>query len=85
MDKTIIFTNHALTRIAKRGTTQEEVAETIELGKRETAKENKLMCRLNFPYNKIWIDTSYPIKQVAPIIVEEGDEIIVITVYTFYF
>ena len=27
----------------------------------------------------------YPIKQVAPVIKEEDDEIIVITVYTFYF
>jgi hypothetical protein len=37
------------------------------------------------PYNKIWIDTVYPIKQVAPVIVEEEKEIIVITVYTYYF
>ncbi len=27
----------------------------------------------------------YAIKQVAPVIKDEGDEIIVITVYTFYF
>jgi len=43
------------------------------------------MHRLNLPYNKIWIDTIYPIKQVAPVVVENEDELIVITVYTFYF
>jgi len=85
MEKKIIFTNHALVRITKRGTNKEEVIEAIEFGKREQAKDNKIMCRLNLPYNKIWLDTSYPIKQVVPVIVEEGDEIIVITVYTFYF
>jgi hypothetical protein len=43
------------------------------------------MCRLNFPYNQIWIDTNYTIKQVAPVFVEEENEIIVITVYTYFF
>lgn len=85
MEKKIIFTQHSLERISKRGTTKEEVIEAIEFGNRESANGNKIMCRLNLPYNKIWLDTSYPIKQVAPIIVDEGNEIIVITVYTFYF
>jgi hypothetical protein len=85
MEKPIKFTKHSLARIGKRGTTQEEVIDAIRFGIKEQAKENKLMCRLNLPYNKIWIDAVYPIKQVAPIIVEEETEIIVITVYTYYF
>jgi hypothetical protein len=28
---------------------------------------------------------SYAIKQVAPVVVEEQNEIVVVTVYTFYF
>ncbi len=85
MGKRIIFTDHSLSRIAKRGTTKEEVIESIENGKSEPAKDNRIMHRLNLPYNKIWIDTIYPIKQVAPVVVENEDELIVITVYTFYF
>ena len=43
------------------------------------------MCRYNFVFNRKWQDKHYPIKQVAPVIKEEPNEIIVITVYTFYF
>ncbi len=48
MDKKIVFTNHALKRIEKRGTNKDEVIEAIEFGKREQAKGNKIMCRPNF-------------------------------------
>lgn len=43
------------------------------------------MCRYNFSYGRKWQGNEYPIKQVAPVIVENQDEIVVITVYTFYF
>lgn len=43
------------------------------------------MCRYNFVFDRRWQRKYYPIKQVAPVIKEEDDEIIVITVYTFYF
>jgi hypothetical protein len=36
-------------------------------------------------FNRKWQGKHYAIKQVAPVIKEELDEIIVITVYTFYF
>lgn len=85
MDKKIIFTAHSLDRIAIRGTSKEEVIDAIEFGSRESGKENKIICRLNLSYNSDWMGSFYPIKQVAPVIVEEGDEIIVITVYTYYF
>ena len=42
------------------------------------------MCRLNFQYNQPWRGKHYAIKQVAPIIVEWPDEIVVVTVYTFF-
>lgn len=35
-------------------------------------------------YDRQWQRKPYPIKQVAPVIKEEANEIIVITVYTFY-
>ena len=85
MQKQVKFTTHSLDRISKRGTSKEEIIQAILNGKREPAKDNKIICRLNFPYNQIWIDTNYTIKQVAPVFVEEENEIIVITVYTYFF
>jgi hypothetical protein len=43
------------------------------------------MCRLNLQYEVKWQDKYYAIKQVAPVVVEEQNEIVVITVYVFYF
>jgi hypothetical protein len=54
-------------------------------GLREPAKRGRLMFRLNFQYAERWQDKFYAIKQVAPVVVEEQNEIVVITVYTFYF
>ena len=42
------------------------------------------MYKMNFQYNDKWGDKQYAIKQVAPI-VKENHDIIVVTVYTFYF
>ena len=44
-----------------------------------------MMYRLNLPYGAEWQGNSYAIKQVAPVVMETENEIIVITVYTFYF
>ena len=38
-----------------------------------------------FSYNRLWQDNHYAIKQAAPVINEEPEEIIVVTVYTFFF
>ena len=43
------------------------------------------MCRFNFTFEKEWNGKYYAIKQVAPIIKEEEEEIVVITVFTFFF
>jgi hypothetical protein len=44
-----------------------------------------VLSRHNFPHNGLWQGNHYAIKQVAPVIKEELGEIIVITVYTFFF
>lgn len=82
--KNIRFTRHALLRCPQRGKNQEEVREAVQTGSRESAKEDRLICRKNFEYNADWQGTFYRIKQVAPVIVETDTEIVVITVYTFY-
>ena len=44
-----------------------------------------MLCRYNFSHNGLWQGNHYAIKQVAPVIKEEPEEIVVITVYTFFF
>ncbi len=58
---------------------------SVGKGAREPAKHGRELCRYSFAYDKLWQGRYYAIKQVAPVIKEESDEIVVITVYTFYF
>jgi hypothetical protein len=83
--KPIRLSKHASEQAVERGATEDEIREAIRHGTREAAKRGRLLCRMNFPYGAAWRGTVYPIKQVAPVIVEEAAEIVVITVYTFYF
>lgn len=83
--KPIRITAHALEQMAERGATNAEVREAIERGVREAAKRGRFMHRLNFQYNSEWQGRFYAIKQVAPVVVEAQNEVVVVTVYTFYF
>ena len=83
--KPIRLTKHAEAQCSERGASQAEVGVAIERGAREPAKLGRTLCRFNFKYNSLWQSKRYAIKQVAPVIIEEPDEIVVITVYTFYF
>jgi hypothetical protein len=40
---------------------------------------------MDFPFNQVWNGKRYATKQVLPIFVEEPNEIIVVTVYVYYF
>jgi len=83
--KPIRLTTHALEQLVERGATEDEVRAAIERGVHEPAKRGRLMHRLNFQYNAEWQDKFYAIKQVAPVVAEAQNEIVVVTVYTFYF
>jgi len=83
--KKIIFSKHSLEQCKERGTNENEVINTINIGVSENVKNGRIMFKANFAFNSLWNGNFYAIKQVAPVIVEEVDKIIVITVYTFYF
>ena len=83
--KPIRLTKHAQEQCVERGATDAEVRHAIEHGTREPAKMGRQMCRFNFAFGQTWQGNTYAIKQVAPVIKEESQEIVVITVYTFYF
>ncbi len=81
----IRLSQHALEQCEERGASKEEVLRAVREGLREPARQGRIVCRLNADFAAEWQDKYYAVKQVAPIIVEEGDETIVVTVYTFYF
>ena len=69
----------------ERGASKKEVSEAIAEGEKIPAKYNRVAYRKNFQYNSHWGGKFYHIKQVMPVVKEEKDKIVVITVYTFYF
>jgi len=84
-EKAIRLTRHAREQCKERGAEISEIIAAIRQGTREPAKHGRLLCRANFPFDGTWQGKPYRNKQVAPVIKEEADEIVVITVYTFYF
>ncbi len=83
--KPILFSQHALDQMPDRGATRDEVEAAIRTGELAPAKGKRLSYRKNFPFSKEWKGRKYAIKQVMPIVFEESDRIMVVTVYVFYF
>jgi Domain of unknown function (DUF4258) len=83
--KSIVFSTHALEQMADRGASQSEVEIAMNEGEEVPAKQERRAFRKNFPYNSTWKGRYYEFKQVVPIVAEEPDIWVVITVYVFYF
>ncbi len=83
--KPVVFSKHAIEQMPDRGATTEEVEAAIRAGERVPAKGNRSAFRKNFTFGRVWKGRHYDVKQVLPIVREESDRIVVITVYVFYF
>jgi hypothetical protein len=83
--KPIRFSKHALGYAAKRGFTVAEVEEAIRTCAWGAAELGRLDCRKDFPFGREWNGKFYSTRQVRPVFAEETEEIVVITVYTYYF
>lgn len=83
--KPIKFSQHAKEQLVYRGATEQEVIETIKTSPWEPAELGRLGCRKDFKFQKIWNKKYYATKQVRPIFVEEENEIVIVTIYTYYF
>ncbi|TVQ31944.1 MAG: DUF4258 domain-containing protein [Phycisphaeraceae bacterium] len=84
-DKPIRLSAHARQQCIERGATVEEVERAIREGGREAVRQGRWMHRYNFEFNAEWQGRRYAVKQVAPIVAEEDTELVVVTVFTFYF
>lgn len=69
-----------------RGANEAEIFEVIRTTPWQPADQAKrLECRQNFEYNEVWNGKFYTTKQIRPIFVDEADEIVVVTVYVYFF
>jgi len=85
MTKSIHLSGHASGQLARRGVSEDEVIEVIRTSSRQPAELGRLECHKDFPYGREWNGKFYKTKRVRPIFVEEADEIVVVTVYSYYF
>jgi len=84
-EKPIRLSGHARQQLGFRGASEQEVVETIHSANWQPAESGRHDCRRDFPFNGIWNGRYYAIKQVRPVFVQEGKEIVVVTVYVYYF
>ena len=83
--KLIRLSGHAQGRLSGRGTTEEEVRETIQTESWQPVEHGRLECRKNFLFNAEWNGKHYTTKQVRPVFVDDPSEIVVVTTYVYYF
>jgi hypothetical protein len=83
--KPIRLSGHARQQLSYRGASEGEIEEAIRTEEWAPAELGRLQCRKDFPFGREWNRKVYATKQVRPIFVEEEREIVVVTVYTYYF
>jgi len=85
VSKPIEFSPHAREKMLDRGASESEVQAAIRIGNSEPARKGRLMFRKNFAFNSKWRGKHYAVKQVAPVIAEEANRLVVVTVFVYYF
>jgi hypothetical protein len=83
--KRIRLSGHANRYREIRGFTVAEVEEAIRTAKWGVAGLGRLECRRDFVFAQLWNGRFCATKQVRPVFVDEPEEIVVVTVYTYYF
>jgi len=84
-NKPIRLSGHARDQLAFRGATAPEVITAIQTEQWLPAESGRLECRKDFAFRALWNRKYYATKRVRPIFVEKPDEIVVVTVYVYYF
>ena len=81
----IIFHPHAEKRSVERGTSVQEILQTVNEGEQFPAKFGRSGYRMNFHYEKVWNGQFYQTKQIEVFAVIENERLIIITVLVKYF
>jgi len=85
LQKPIEFSAHAREKMLDRGAMEVDVADAIHTGSSEPVRKGRIMFRKNFAFDRQWRGKHYAIKQVAPVVVEESNRMVVVTVFVYYF
>ena len=83
--KPIRLSQHCRLKMRDRGATEEEILQAIREARWGPADSGRMDCRKDFAFGREWKGRYYATKQVRPIFVEEPEEILVVTVYVYYF
>jgi hypothetical protein len=83
--KPVRLSGHALSYSLQRGFTIEQVEMAIRGARWEPAEQGRFECRKDFPFGQEWNGKVYSFKQLRPIFVVEENEIVVVTVYVYYY
>jgi hypothetical protein len=76
---------HALGYMERRGFVGEDVEKAIRTCPWEKAERDRRECRLEISFYENWNGHKYAFRPMRPIFVEEQSEIVVITVYVYYY
>jgi hypothetical protein len=85
VSKPIRLSDHDRGYLVRRGFIEAEVHEAIRTSPWQPAQRGRHEAIKDFPYQALWNGTFYTTKRVRPIFVEETVEIVVVTVYTYFF
>ena len=85
LDKPIVLSSHAQEQCRYRGGSEDDVVQAIRTAPWTPAELGRLECQWDVPFNRLWNGVHYAIKRVRPIFVEEPAQIVVVTVYVYYF
>jgi hypothetical protein len=83
--KPIRLSHHAQGYLSRRGFTEAEVRDAIRTSPWRPARAGRWETAKEFAYNALWNGIRYAVKRVRPVFVEKATEIVVVTVYTYFF
>lgn len=76
---------HARERMKERGASVDEISKVVEMGEKFPGKYGRTGFRRNFSFNGLWRGKRYHTKQIEVFAIEEGEDLIVISVIVKYF
>ena len=85
--KPIRLSKHAFEYIKTRGFTRDEVINAIQTARWKSASygRDRFECSQELPFKSDWNGKYYKNKRIRPVFEERELEIVVITVYTYYY
>ena len=85
VQKPVVLSAHAMDQCRYRGAHIEEVSKAIRTADWKPAELGRWECHLDCPFQQIWNGVWYQTKRIRPVFAEERHQLVVVTVYVYYF